>query len=350
MIPLMTLKKVMRPAKGSVMVLKTTADGLLVVDFAEGDAGVVRVGGCGRSFYGVGSALDGRGRVDLDEVEKVVEGHVGQAAGKQHGEDAVFADGFVERGDEVLFSDCAFLEILFHELVFAFGYQLDESLVAGFGFRRARREFRLRLCRGHRRRGIGKGLHGDEIDYAVKSLGVGDGQLDGNTVAAPALVNVVNEGAQSASAAGLGVVHLVDEHDAGNVGFLGESPNALGDGLNAILGVDEDDGGFDGEQRGAGFVGKHVEAGGVDEIDFYALPLDKGDGVLHGDAAGNFFFVVGGNGRAVFDAALGGSHFGGMQHGGDQGGFTAVRMPHYSYVADLTSLVRFHLVLLVWFI
>jgi hypothetical protein len=39
-----------------------------------------------------------------------------------------------------------------------------------------------------------------------------------------------------------------------------------------------------------------------------------------------------------------------MQHGGDQGGFTAVRMPHYSYVADLTSLVRFHLVLLVWFI
>jgi hypothetical protein len=31
-----------------------------------------------------------------------------------------------------------------------------------------------------------------------------------------------------------------------------------------------------------------------------------------------------------------------MQQRGNQGGFAAVRMPHYSYVADLTSLVRFH--------
>jgi hypothetical protein len=31
-----------------------------------------------------------------------------------------------------------------------------------------------------------------------------------------------------------------------------------------------------------------------------------------------------------------------MQQSGDQGGFATVRMPHYSYVADLTSLIRFH--------
>ena len=73
------------------------------------------------------------------------------------------------------------------------------------------------------------------------------------------------QGAQSAAAAGLGVVHLVDEDDAGNVGLFGISPHPLGDGLNAVLGVDEDDGGFNREQRGAGFVGEHVEAGGVDE-------------------------------------------------------------------------------------
>ncbi len=79
---------------------------------------------------------------------------------------------------------------------------------------------------------------------------------------------------------------------------------------------------------------------------FDALPLGKGDGVLHGDAAGDFFFVVGGGGRAVFNAALGGSHFSGMQQSGNEGGFAAVRMPHYSYVADLTSLVRFHGILL----
>ena len=75
---------------------------------------------------------------------------------------------------------------------------------------------------------------------------------------------------------------------------------------------------------------------------FDALPLGKGDGVLHGYAAGDFFFVIGGDGRAIGDAALGWGHFGGMQQSGNQGGFAAVRMPHYSYVADLTSLVRFH--------
>ena len=86
-----------------------------------------------RSLDGEGRALDGRGRVDLEEVEEMVEGHVGQAAGKEDGEDAVFADGFVERGDEVLFGDGALLEVLFHQLVFAFGDELDESFVAGLG-------------------------------------------------------------------------------------------------------------------------------------------------------------------------------------------------------------------------
>ncbi len=187
-----------------------------------------------------------------------------------------------------------------------------------------------------------EGLHGDEVDDAVKAAGVGDGQLDGHTGAAPALVQIVDEGAQAAAAAGLGVVHLVDDHDAGHIGFFGIAPDALGDGLDAVLGVDDDDGGFNGKQSGAGFVGEHVEAGGVDEVDFDALPLGKGDGVLHGGAAGDFFFVIGGDGRAIFDAALGGGHLRGMQQSGNQGGLAAVRMPHYSYVADLTSLVRFH--------
>ena len=159
-------------------------------------------------------------------------------------------------------------------------------------------------------------------------------------------VQIVEEGAQAASAAGLGIVHLIDENDARHVGFFSESPHALGDGLDAGLGVDDYDGGFDGKERGAGFVGEHVEAGRVDEVDFDALPLGKGDGVLHGDAAGHFLFVVGGGGRAVFHAALGGSHLRGMQQSGNKGGFAAVCMPHYSYVADLTSLVRFHGVLL----
>ena len=150
--------------------------------------------------------------------------------------------------------------------------------------------------------------------------------------------------------AGLGVVHLVDDDDAGNIRFFGVPPHALGHRLDAVLGVDDHRDGFNRQQRGARFVGEHVEAGGIDEVDLDALPLGKGDGVLHGGAAGDFFFVVNGDGRAVFDAALGGSHLGGMQQSGNQGGLAAVRMPHYSYVADLTSLVRFHVFLLLFWI
>ena len=153
---------------------------------------------------------------------------------------------------------------------------------------------------------------------------------------------IVDQRAQAAAAAGFGVVHLIDNHEAGKVGFFGVAPDPLGDGLDAVLGVDQDEGRFDRQQRGVGLVGEHVEAGGVDEVDFDALPLGEGDGVLHGCAAGDLFFVVGGDGRAIGDAALGWGHLCGMQQSGNQCGFAAVRMPHYSYVTDLTSLVRFH--------
>ena len=314
------------------------ARGLAVGDFALGRGSVV---GCGLDDGGL--ALDGGWRVDLEEVEKMIEGHVGEAAGEEHREDAVFADGFVERGDEVVFGYSALFEVLLHELVFAFGDELDQRLVAGLGVGHKRggnfrRDFAAAVAAGR----IGVSLHGDEIDDAVKALRVGDGQLDGNTAAAPAFLQIVNEGAQSAATTSFGVVHLIDEDDAGNICFFGKAPDALRDGLDAALGVDNDDCGFDGKECGAGFVREHVEAGRIDEVDFGALPFGKRDGVLHGNGTGYFFFVVGGGGGAVLDTALGGSHFGGMQQSGNECGFAAVSMPHYSDVSDLTSLVRFH--------
>ena len=93
----------------------------------------------------------------------------------------------------------ALVEELFHQLVFAFGDELDESFMAGLGVGRERGgnfsgDFAAAVAAGR----VGVGLHGDEIDDAVKALGVGDGQLDGNTVAAPAVVEIVNERAQAA--------------------------------------------------------------------------------------------------------------------------------------------------------
>ena len=107
---------------------------LFVVDFA-GDWDGIDVGcSTGRRVAdGKGLALDGRGGVDLDEVEQVVSGHVGQAAGKENREDAVFADGFMQGGDQVILGYGAFLEVLLHQLVFAFGYQLNQRLMAGLG-------------------------------------------------------------------------------------------------------------------------------------------------------------------------------------------------------------------------
>ena len=178
----------------------------------------------------------------------MIERHVGEAAGEEHRKDAVFANRFMQCGDEMVFRDGALLEVLLHQFVFPFGDQLDESFVAGFGVGRVRsrnfsRDFAAAIASGR----VGVGLHRDEIDHAVKAVGVGDGQLDGNTIAAPALVQIVDEGAQAASSAGFGVVHLIDENDARDVGFLGIAPDALGDGLDAVLGVDDDDGGLGGK-------------------------------------------------------------------------------------------------------
>src|ERR1700722_305840 len=99
----------------------------------------------------------------------------------------------MECGDEVVFRDSAFFKILFHQLVFAFGDELDESFVAGFGIGSERGgnfsgDFAAAIAAGC----VGVSLHGDEIDDAVKTLRIGDGQLDGNTGAAPALLQVVN--------------------------------------------------------------------------------------------------------------------------------------------------------------
>ncbi len=114
---------------------------------------------------------------------------------------------------------------------------------------------------------------------------------------------------------GFGVVHLVDEDDAGEVDLGGALPDAVGDGFEAGGGVDEDERGLDGEHGGAGLVEEHVEAGGVDEVDFDAVPLGEGYGVGHGGAAGYVLFVVGGDGGAILDAAEFGSHFGRVEEG-----------------------------------
>ena len=138
-----------------------------------------RVGGDGR-------ALVWGGDVDLNEIEQVIEGHVSQAAGEQDWEDAVFADGLVERGDKVFLGDGALLEVLFHQFVFAFGNQLDEGLVPGLGIGcqeagNSGRNFAMAIAAGR----VAISLHGDQVDYAVEALRVDDGELDRDDFSRP---------------------------------------------------------------------------------------------------------------------------------------------------------------------
>ncbi len=104
------------------------AEGLGII----GGLGLVCAGRYGfnrRVPDGKGGALDGRGGVNLDEIEKMVGSHVGQTTGKQYREDAVVANGFVERGDEMLLGDGARIEVHFHQLVLALGHQLDQRFM-----------------------------------------------------------------------------------------------------------------------------------------------------------------------------------------------------------------------------
>ncbi len=195
----------------------------------------------------------------------MVQGHVGEAAGKEHGKDAALADGFMKGGDEMLFGERAGFEVLLHQFVLDLGHQFDQRLVACLGVGgQAGGNFGGGLAAAIAAGGVLPGLHGDQVHHAVKALGAGDGQLDGQACAAPALLQVVDEGAQALAAAGLGVVHLVDENDAGNFGFVGIAPDALGDRLNAVLCVDHHDGGFGGQQGRARLVGEHMKSGSID--------------------------------------------------------------------------------------
>src|SRR6185312_15135238 len=84
-------------------------------------------------MYGDGSALYSGGRVGIDKVEKVVGGDVGAAAREEDGENAVFADCFVKRGDEMVLGDGALLKEFFHQRVLAFGDELPKCLLGGLG-------------------------------------------------------------------------------------------------------------------------------------------------------------------------------------------------------------------------
>ena len=282
--------------------------------------------------------------VDLKKVEQVIGGNIGEAAREEHRENAIFADGLMEGGDQMLLRDRSLGKELLHQFVLAFRYQLHQRLV-----RRLCR--RLHLCRNlpdlalaiAARRVIER-LHRDQIDDTLKALAVGNRQLYGNHCAAVA-------GAQGLecrlhSGCGARMIHLIQDNDTRQVELVSVLPDAVSHRLDATRGIQHHHRRFHRKHRRLGLMHEHVEARCIDQVHLDAIPFRESNRILHRRPARYFLFVIGRHRRAVFHTAKLRSHLCGMQQSGHQCCLPAVRMPHYSYVADLTSLIRLHKLLL----
>ena len=161
-------------------------------------------------------------------------------------------------------------------------------------------------------------------------------QLHRNHLAAKSFTQCVD----GAFAIGAGMIHLVDYDGPRQIEFFAKLPHPPSHGLHAAGGVHHEQGRLYRQQRRARLVHEHGKAGRVDKIDLYVVPLGECQRVLHGCAAGDILFVIGGYGAAVIHPPQPFGHFGGVQQRGDQGGFPAVRVTHQGNVTNVLSLIR----------
>ena len=116
-----------------------------------------------------------RGRVIDDEIHDPVGADVAQAGAKDHGEDLVFANGVVQRRDQVFLRNGSLFEEFFEQGVVAFGHQFDQLFVLGLGLvfhvGRNLNFFSLAVAAQF----VGVGLHGHQIDHAAEVLLFPDG-------------------------------------------------------------------------------------------------------------------------------------------------------------------------------
>ena len=126
-------------------------------------------------------ALCGRRREYFHEVEQAFGANVAQPRSNENGEDAVFANRFVQRGDEVLFCQGALGEELLHEFIFTFRNKLNERVMSSFDlvrdFRRDRNLFALPFSAQIEL----ERLHRDQIDDPREAAFFAYGQLHRHT-------------------------------------------------------------------------------------------------------------------------------------------------------------------------
>ena len=129
---------------------------------------------------------------------------------KSTGNKFIFADGFVQRGDQVFFGDGTGFEELFHQLVFALGDEFDKFFMSFFGLvGHVGRDgaFLTLTVAAHF---VGVGFHADEIDDAAKTFLAADGKLEWGDGASES----VDQRFEDAVGVGAVAVHTVDDDHA----------------------------------------------------------------------------------------------------------------------------------------
>ena len=187
-------------------------------------------------------------------------------------------------------------------------------------------------------------MHGDQIDHAFETFLLADGQLDRNYAAAENILQRFH----GALEAGQFAIHPVDDEGAGDIVFGGEIPDFFGDHLHAGGGVDENQRGIGGDQRGFGFVDEGAVARSVEQIDFDfiggagGLPFGEGDGGLNGNFSGDFFFVPVGDGGAFVDFAEARGHARSEQQRRYELRLPRIAVAYNANVTDCIGGVSFH--------
>ena len=124
-------------------------------------------------------------------------------------------------------------------------------------------------------------LHAHQVDQAFVGLLGADRQLDRHRLGAEARLDVFN----AFEEVGADLVHLVGEDDARNLVLVALAPDRLGLRLDALVGVEHDDGAVEHAQRTLYLDGEVDVAGRVDDVEALFIPERGGRGRRNGDAA-----------------------------------------------------------------
>ena len=138
------------------------------------------------------------------------------------------------------------------------------------------------------------------------------------------------------------LVELVDEDHAGNTHRLGEPPHVLGLDLDAFHRADDEDRQVGDTERGVDVADEVRVAGGVDEIDLVAVPVERRHGQRQGMAAFVLLRVVVHDGVAVLDPAQPGNRVGSVEECLGKGRLPRPAVSHERDIADLLWRVLLH--------